>query len=536
MTISVMIQSVRGSLPRSSRMVLPLAAGLVSVTMAPALQAQSLAELKSQLDALQSKVAALEARPAINDTLRAKLENQPVITLDQRGFRMASPERTETRIVTGPDGQSYDQVVTVEEGDAYKFRLGTLLQPQGRFFIETPDDTSTFLMRRARLIADGTVARNFDFNFQVDLLSSGLWVTNTAPVNTVTVQDAWINAKAWDWLQLRVGKMKSPIGIERWQSANARWFTDLITTTYLAPNRSIGAMLHGNVYGGVAQYWASLVNGEPDGGSSDLSTGGQNTKEFQGRLAITPFARTDWEPLKELTLGAGVTYAPQLNGLGRYGTANQQQFFTYNSGTINSTLANPGEQVRFVPNLTYFWGPFGLYAEAAWSTVGVTGSTTTRTTNSVTTVTRVRNTAGATVGTFNTTTSRVTTNTQSLSDTFTNFAWQVAASYMLTGEKNSFRAIKPKRPFNPSTGGWGALQVAARAGQLTVDDGIFPVYSDPNIWARQSTTFGASLNWILNENVKLTLQYDYTSFLGGAPDGADAPDNSAITTQVQLSF
>ena len=531
MTISVMINSVRGSLPGRPHVILPLVAGLVSAIITPSARSQSLAELKAQLDTLQSKVAALEARPAINDTLRAKLENQPVITLDQRGFRMASPERTETRVVTGPDGEAFDQVVTLEEGEAYKFRLGTLLQPQGRFFVETPDDTSTFLMRRARLIADGTVARNFDFNFQVDLLSSGLWVTNTAPANTVTVQDAWINAKAWDWLQLRVGKMKSPIGIERWQSANARWFTDLITTTYLAPNRSIGAMLHGNVYGGVAQYWASLVNGEPDGGSSDFSAGGQNTKEFQGRLALTPFARTEWEPLKELTVGAGVTYAPQLNGLGRYGTANQQQFFTYNSGTINATLANPGEQVRFVPNLTYFWGPFGLYAEAAWSTVGVNGATTQKVSKS----TSVKDKNGKTVGTFSTTST--VTNNSTTTENFTNFAWQVAASYMLTGEKNSFRAIKPKRPFNPSTGAWGALQVAVRAGQLSVDDGIFAAgYSDPSIWSRESTTVGAALNWILNENVKLTLQYDYTSFLGGAPDGGNAPDNNAITTQVQLSF
>lgn len=531
MTISVLIQSVRGSSPRGSRLVLPLMAGFVSVFTSPAANAQTLAELKAQLDALQSKVASLEARPTVNDALRDKLEKSPIITLDQRGFRLASPERTEPRIVTGPDGEATEQVVTVEEGDAYKFHLGALLQPQGRFFVESPDDTSTFLMRRARLIADGTLARNFDFLFQTDLLSSGLWVTNTAPVNTVTVQDAWINAKAWDWLQLRVGKMKSPIGIERWQTANVRWFTDFITTTFIAPNRSIGAMLHGNVYGGVAQYWASLVNGEPDGGSSDLSTGGQNTKEFQGRLALTPFARTDWEALKELTVGAGVTYAPQLNGLGRYGTANQQQFFTYNSATINATQSNPGEEVRFVPNLSYFWGPFGLYAEAAWSTVGVAGATTEKVSKS----TSVKDKSGKTVGTFSTTST--VTNNSTITENFTNFAWQVAASYMLTGEKNSLKAIKPKRPFNPSTGGLGALQIAARAGQLTADDGIFAAgYSDPNIWARQSTTFGAALNWILNDNIKLTLQYDYTSFLGGAPDGANAPDNNAITTQLQLSF
>jgi phosphate-selective porin OprO/OprP len=290
-------------------------------------------------------------------------------------------------------------------------------------------------------------------------------------------------------------------------------------------------MLHGNVYGGVAQYWASLVNGEPDGGSSDFSAGGQNTKEFQGRLAITPFARTEWEPLKELTVGAGVTYAPQLNGLGRYGTANQQQFFTYNSGTISATQSNPGEQVRFVPNLTYFWGPFGLYAEAAWSTVGVNGATTQKVSKS----TSVKDKNGKTVGTFSTTST--VTNNSATTENFTNFAWQVAASYMLTGEKNSFRAIKPKRPFNPSTGAWGALQVAVRAGQLSVDDGIFAAgYSDPSIWSRESTTVGAALNWILNENVKLTLQYDYTSFIGGAANDTDRPDANAITTQFQAYF
>jgi phosphate-selective porin OprO/OprP len=504
----VMIQSVRGVLAASRRLPVTgqkwgaVSAVLVTIGWSSFAHGQDLSSLQAQLADLQAKVAALEkkqgassaaVRSGLDPDLLAKLENQPVITLDSRGLRFASPEKTERQTVTGPDGRPTEQLAVVEEGEAYKFRLGTLLQPQGRFFLETPDDTSTFLMRRARLILDGTVYRNFDFLFQVDLLASGL--NNST---STTVQDAWVNAKAWDWLQLRVGKMKSPIGIERWQSANARWFTDLITTTYIVPNRSIGAMLHGKVHGGVAEYWASLVNGEPNGGSSDFSSDGQNTKEFQGRLALTPFAQTDFDPLKQFTVGAGVTYAPELNGLGRYGTANQQQFFGYRSSTVNATRANPGEQVRFVPNATYFWGPFGAYGEAAWSTTGVANGN----------------------------------NTANLND----FAWQVAASYVLTGEDNSYRAIKPKRPFNPSAGEWGAFQVAARAGQLSVDSVTFPIYADPDAWARESTTLGVALNWILNENVKVSLEYDYTSFLGGAPDGGNAPDNNAITTQVQLSF
>ena len=107
---------------------------------------------------------------------------------------------------------------------------------------------------------------------------------------------------------------------------------------------------------------------------------------------------------------------------------------------------------------------------------------------------------------------------------------------MLTGEDNAFRAISPRRKFSPSTGGWGALQLTARVGQLTVDSNAFPIYADPNTQAEQSTTFGTGLNWILNDNAKLTLQYDYTSFIGGAANGTNRPDANAITTQFQAYF
>ncbi len=504
-TNSTCSASVPGWFRRHSRAVQQAAvvsAVLLVGGLAEARAADELAELKAQLAALQAKVAELEAKqkamasapvPGLDPALREKLEKQPVLSFDSRGLRVSSPERTVVEKTTEPDGKMVERTVVVEKEGDYKFHLGALLQPQGRFFIDTPDATSTFLMRRARLILDGTFARHFDFLFQTDLQSAGLNDTLTTGV-----QDAWINAKASDWLQLRFGKMKSPLGVERWQSSRARWFTDFITTTYLVPNRSIGAMLHGRVPGGFAEYYASLVNGEPNGGSSDFSSDGQNTKEFQGRLAVTPMAQTGWKAWEQLTLGAGVSYAPQLNGLGRYGTANRQQFFGYNNATVNSTRADPGEQVRFVPNVSYFWGPFGLYGEAAWTRTGVVNGN----------------------------------NRANLQD----FGWQVAASYVVTGEDNTLRPIKVKRPFDPAVGRWGALQVAARAGQLQVDPGTFPIYADPDIWSRRTTTFGVVLNWLLNDNLRASLEYDYTSFLGGAPDGGNAPDNNAITTQFQLSF
>lgn len=500
----------------------------ISAIYAQPLQAQDdLAALRAQLKNLEAKVAALESsqKSSTNDeALKEKLEKLPVVTLDSKGLNFSSPGIRTTRTEVGPDGIPVETTSITDEG-AFKFKIGGLLQPQLRTFINTPDGTSTFLIRRARLNLEGSAFKNFDWKLQTDFQTNG--VDNST--NT-TVQDAYVGARGFDWLQLRVGKMKSPIGVERWQSAHARWFTDLITTTYLVPNRTVGAMLWGNVGDGLAEYYTGIFNGAPDGGSSNISTSGQNTKDFEARLAVTPFAKTSIVPLKKLTAGAGVTYAPQLNGLGTYATANQQSFFKYKSSTINATSADPGEQVRFVPNLQYFWGPFGLYAEAAWSTVGVTGATTSQVSKS----TNVKNKSGSTVGSFSTTSNVTTVN--DYSENLTNFGWQIAASYMLTGEENSLKAISPRRKFSPSTGGWGALQLTARVGQLTVDSNAFPIYADSSTQAERSTTIGTGINWILNDNTKLTLQYDFTSFLGGAANGANRPDANAITTQFQVYF
>jgi phosphate-selective porin len=69
-----------------------------------------------------------------------------------------------------------------------------------------------------------------------------------------------------------------------------------------------------------------------------------------------------------------------------------------------------------------------------------------------------------------------------------------------------------------------------------VDSNAFPIYADANTQAERSTTFGTGLNWILNDNTKLTLKYDYTSFIGRAVDETNRPDANAITTQFQVYF
>jgi phosphate-selective porin OprO/OprP len=118
-----------------------------------------------------------------------------------------------------------------------------------------------------------------------------------------------------------------------------------------------------------------------------------------------------------------------------------------------------------------------------------------------------------------------------------NKAWQATASYVLTGEDTGYRGVvKPSRPFNPGTDGWGAFEVVGRYGALEIDDDVFPLFADPSVAASKATSWTLGLNWYLNSNLKLVLNYLQTSLEGGAAAGADREDEKAVFTRLQVAF
>lgn len=77
--------------------------------------------------------------------------------------------------------------------------------------------------------------------------------------------------------------------------------------------------------------------------------------------------------------------------------------------------------------------------------------------------------------------------------------WYVSASYVLTGERRryqehtgSFGDIQPK-------GQWGAVEVAARYGSLDLSDG--------DVTGGEESNLALGLNWYLNRNCRLMLNY-----------------------------
>jgi phosphate-selective porin OprO/OprP len=164
---------------------------------------------------------------------------------------------------------------------------------------------------------------------------------------------------------------------------------------------------------------------------------------------------------------------------------------------LTGVLAD-GQKYRYSPQVYYYYGPFGLLTEYV----------------AVSQDLKLGKTSG----------------------TVTRSSWQVAASYFLTGEPNSYKSVTPTKSFLPGKGGWGAWELAARYSQLSMDRQIFLFgFADPAKSARQTNEWVAGLNWYLNKNVRIMLDYENVGFSGGAAGGTRGREN-LILSRFQVAF
>jgi phosphate-selective porin OprO and OprP len=105
----------------------------------------------------------------------------------------------------------------------------------------------------------------------------------------------------------------------------------------------------------------------------------------------------------------------------------------------------------------------------------------------------------------------------------------VAGSYILTGEKKGFSGPTPRRPFDPLNHGWGALEVAVRAGDFRAEPGLFNYgFADPTKSPREAHEWVGGLNWYLNRLVRLSIDYGTTFFDGGTATGNRPPEHVVL--------
>ena len=102
------------------------------------------------------------------------------------------------------------------------------------------------------------------------------------------LQDAFVDARLADGLEIRVGTFKAPVGLEllRLRAPTDLALVELALPTALVPNRDVGVAAHGDVLGGRLGYPLAVLNGAPDGGSADADT--DDGPEGAARLFAPP--------------------------------------------------------------------------------------------------------------------------------------------------------------------------------------------------------------------------------------------------------
>jgi phosphate-selective porin OprO/OprP len=59
---------------------------------------------------------------------------------------------------------------------------------------------------------------------------------------------------------------------------------------------------------------------------------------------------------------------------------------------------------------------------------------------------------------------------------------------------------------------------------------------DPTRSVRKAFAWTVGLNWIPSRNIKQVVNFERTTFTGGAADGADRPAENAFFIRTQVSF
>jgi phosphate-selective porin OprO/OprP len=458
--------------------------------------------------------AQIDAAPSgdVNAELRTEIEEQKKrLAVLERKLELQQEAAT-TAAASAPRvtvNASRFQIGSTDNSNFIRFR-GTLHADNRTFGGDSvPETADTFLLRRVRPTFEGTFGNIYDFRFTPDF-GGGRSI----------VVDAYVAARFNPGAVVTVGKFKPPVGLERLQSGADIRFIERGLPTNLVPNRDIGAQLSGEFGGGAFAYQVGYFNGVTDGQSSDnlpspdveSDTGG----DYAARVFFQPFINSSNFNLRGLGFGLGSTYqdVPGTSAstyLSAYRSPGQQSVFSYRANTAtgttpnNATFAN-GERIRLAPQFYYYRGSFGLLGE----------------------YTQVEQDVSRTVG------------GTTLSDTLTNSAWQAQFSWFITGEEESFRGFTPGSTWQPGKSGIGAFELVARYQELDVDDDAFAgganSFANPATAVSKESAYGIGLNWYPWNTVKLSINYDLTSFEGGAAAGADRDDEQALFTRFAINY
>ena len=445
-----------------------------------------------RLNALQAKVEALEAR---NHALEEKLENSDsrIQRVEVRAAKAVQPNVSPT--LSDVAGKTTFKARGVIDGDyvAFDERRGGYDFNNGTGF------------RRARLGVEGVAFGDFNWRLEVDFAG-----------NAVAVQDAYLQYAGIKSTLLTVGQFKAPFGLESNNSDNYNVFLERgmfnnaaatfgaerrigASAQYVRDTFTVAAGLFGENESVFRAANAATVAGNAANPAIAAVTDINTPDEGWGGNA-----RVTWEPIfdtgKILHLGAAAYYRTAVRSAtaGNAARLNDRPNIRVDGGNIVDTGVITGvDSARYVGvEAAGILGPLTVAGEYGRLRLDRTGALS--------------------------------------NPDFDGF--YVYATWFLTGESRPFKSgnfdrLKPLSNFD-KRGGWGAWEVALRYDKAD--------FSETPVAARagnEAESLTAGLNWYLNPNFKL--QLNYIRFNGDNtpldPVGAKTK-GSAIATRVHLDW
>ncbi len=400
-----------------------------------------------------------KSSPAADDPPTASSSDRHPLSVSREGLLLAMPGESEVRV------HGY-------------------LQADGRLFLTDLNDHSPdrFLFRRIRPLVEGTLFRVLDFRLMPDFGE-----------HNAVIQEAYVELRSPPVLRLRLGKFKTPLGLEALKQDRELVFAERSFVSGLLPVRDLGAQLGGFALKESLEYAIGYFNGVTDGANASFEWHTGNASV--ARVFARPFLLLPIRPLQQLGVGCAGSIGDDHSPPPRFKTLGQNTFFKYSA----SAFAN-GQHTRITPQAYYYYGRLGALAEYVVSTQAVSNGTVTR--------------------------------------DLTNRAWELTGSIVLTGEANSYAGIRPAHAFHPARG-WrhlGAWELAGRHGVLHLDPQAFPEFAVAAKSAREGTESVVGLNWYLNRYAKFVVDYAHTRFAMATPQPAPLHNENVVVTRLQLGF
>lgn len=357
------------------------------------------------------------------------------------------------------------------DGD-FRMQFGLFGQFDGRFAFGDDNNAlvDTFGIRRIRPILRGRAMRYLEFALAPDFAGG-----------TASLQDAYIDLRFSPTIRMRVGKAKAPASFEQHISDAYLMQMERSLASNITPNRDVGIQILGDLAKGRVSFMAGIVNGTRDGSSSDLDT--NDGKDVGGRVLVRPITGLGVGVAASTGRQAGAAILPVYRT-----TIFQQTFYSYANSTADGRL-----------NRSSGWGSyyrksFGSHVEYTRSALPVrSGDTRT---------------------------------------TIAHQAWQVAGSYVLTGETATENGVTPRANFNPARSEWGAFQIAARYNALAVDRTAFDLGLAAAGSSREAEGWSVGLNWYLNRILLCRVMFEQTVFDNGVEGARPSEHVLAIRSQI----